>query len=55
MQIAQTLSNFSASKADILRKAMGKKISRNGKTKKRFYRGAIKMEYLKIKLRIFFN
>ena len=36
MQIAQALSSFSASKADILRKAMGKKICRNGKAK-RFY------------------
>ena len=37
MQIAQALSSFSASKADILRKAMGKKICRNGSAKKRFY------------------
>ena len=38
MQIAQALSGFSASKADILRKAMGKKkICGDGKAKKRFY------------------
>ena len=35
MQIAQTLSNFSASKADILRKAMGKKNQQKWKDKKK--------------------
>ena len=34
MQIAQTLSNFSASKADILRKAMGKKSAEMERQKK---------------------
>ena len=42
MQIAQTLSNFSASKADILRKAMGKKNQQKWKDKKDFIEGAIK-------------
>ena len=43
MQIAQTLSNFSASKADILRKAMGKKKSAEmERQKKDFIEGAIK-------------
>ncbi len=42
MQIAQTLSNFSASKADILRKAMGKKKSAEmERQKKDFISGAI--------------
>ena len=42
MQIAQTLSNFSASKADILRKAMGKKKSAEmERQKKDFIEGAI--------------
>ncbi len=42
MQIAQTLSNFSASKADILRKAMGKKKSAEmERQKKDFIDGAI--------------
>jgi len=42
MQIAQTLSNFSASKADILRKAMGKKKSvEMERQKKDFISGAI--------------
>ena len=41
MQIAQVLSNFSASKADILRKAMGKKICRDGTAKKDFIDGAV--------------
>ena len=36
MQIAQELSSFSASKADILRKAY-KKICRNGEAKEGFY------------------
>ncbi len=43
MQIAQALSNFSASKADILRKAMGKKKSAEmERQKKDFIDGAIK-------------
>ena len=43
MQIAQVLSNFSASKADILRKAMGKKKSAEmERQKKDFIEGAIK-------------
>ena len=41
MQIAQTLSNFSASKADILRKAMGKKSVEMERQKKDFISGAI--------------
>ena len=43
MQIAQALSNFSASKADILRKAMGKKKSAEmERQKKDFIDGAVK-------------
>ncbi len=48
MQIAQALSNFSASKADILRKAMGKKKSAEmERQKKDFIDGAIKNEISK--------
>ena len=43
MQIAQALSSFSASKADILRKAMGKKKSAEmERQKKDFIDGAVK-------------
>ena len=37
MQIAQELSSFSASKADILRKAMGKKSAEMERQKEGFY------------------
>ena len=48
MQIAQALSNFSASKADILRKAMGKKKSAEmERQKKDFIDGAVKNEISK--------
>ena len=43
MQIAQALSGFSAGKADILRKAMGKKKSAEmDRQKKDFIEGAVK-------------
>ena len=41
MQTAQILSNYSLGEADILRRAMGKKIKRNGLQKERFISGAI--------------
>ena len=42
MQIAQTLAGFTASEADILRRAMGKKKAELDKQKERFINGAIK-------------
>ena len=41
MQIAQTLAGFTASEADILRRAMGKKKAELDKQKERFINGAI--------------
>ena len=42
MQIAQTLSGFSPSEADLLRRAMGKKRSELERQKARFIEGAFK-------------
>ena len=47
MQIAQELSSFSASKADILRKAMGKKSAEMERQKKDFIDGAVRNEISK--------
>ena len=55
MQIAQTLSNFSASKADILRKAMGKKKSVEMGSKKIFISVQLIIKFQKIRLFIYFS
>ena len=56
MQIAQALSGFSAGKADILRKAMGKKKSAEmDRQKKDFIEGAIKNDIPKERLFIYFS